>query len=358
MATSRSEAKGINMLREYLTLARIQTAAVMATAPIWGALAIYPQIGWGWLAALFVIGLSAHIYGFVLNEVVDVEVDAQAAALREKPLVRESIRRSRALVIALSQIPLMIFLGILFFGANGLSLTFLSLFILLASVYDLRGKRFPISPILGDIVLGVSVGLLCLYGAAVAPLKFEGQLSLAASPLAFVLAGLATLQVIFNNGVEGGIKDLDHDFICGACTTANWLGANLTGTNGLVIPWALKLYSLGSKGLLPLVLALALSLHWLPYRGWELAITIVALIGLNILIFATLVRFLPSQSVFDREKLKRLFSYHEILTYAAAPVLLWFYIGTGRASVLLLLPIIWFIGCNLVLYGKPLQPRV
>lgn len=319
---------------------------------------VYPQVGLSCLKVLFIIGLSAHVYGFVLNEVVDVKVDAKASALSEKPLVKESIGRGRALAVAVFQIPFLVLLGILFFGADAVSLTILFSSILLATVYDLKGKRFPFCPILADIVLGLSISLLYLYGVVVVQLDVNQCLDLAALNLPLLLACPPGLHLIFMNSVTGGLKDLDHDLLGGAQTTVNWLGANLTGANQLYIPRALKIYALGLEGLWLLLLALPVPLGWLFYTAAELTTTVIVLIGLSVVVFATVARCLRSWSTFDRERLKRLFFQHEILAYWAFPILLWFYLGAARASAMMLLPVIWYVACNLALYGRPLPPTV
>lgn len=355
MTTPTSRLSRISVLREYLTLARIQGAAVTALTPILGALAVHPRVDWGWLGVLWLIGLSFHLFGFILNEVVDVGIDAIVPAKQGKPLVKGSVARWKALTLALFQIPLIVFLGVFFFGADSLSLAVLFSSILLATAYDLWGKRFPLSPVLADGALAFSLGLLCLYGALVVQLKAERVTDLPALKLPLLVASLTSLQVMFNNGVEGGLKDLEYDLLCGARTTAGWFGAILREGNELSIPPALKAYSLALKGLAAFLLTLPLFLHWLPYRGRELILTSIALTGLLIMIFASMAAFLWGQSSFHFDRLKRLFLKHEVLTYSAVPVLFWFHTGAARGVLMLVFPIAWYITCNLILYGRPLE---
>jgi hypothetical protein len=71
----------------------------------------------------------------------------------------------------------------------------------------------------------------------------------------------------------------------------------------------------------------------------------------------TLQKFLNQQE-FRRDKLKRIFSVHEIATYYVAPIILLQLIGAFAVVFLLLLPLFWYMGLNLILYGRPLEPRV
>ena len=66
----------IDMTRilEYIRLFRFHTSAVTAMVPFIGSIVMGQRNGLN-LIIIFFIGILYHIYGFVLNEYIDVEVD-------------------------------------------------------------------------------------------------------------------------------------------------------------------------------------------------------------------------------------------------------------------------------------------
>jgi hypothetical protein len=80
-------------------------------------------------------------------------------------------------------------------------------------------------------------------------------------------------------------------------------------------------------------------------------------IGLSIIILIGSYRLLTLR-VFDRPTIKRLY----VIVDTAAGALLIFmllpFLGVETVIVLLIIPISWFLGFNLLLYKKPLQPEV
>ena len=83
----------------------------------------------------------------------------------------------------------------------------------------------------------------------------------------------------------------------------------------------------------------------------------IIIIILILIIFLTLHRFLHEME-FQRGKLKRIFSIHEIATFYIVPILLLQLLGLIPVLFLLILPLAWYISLNLILYGKPLEPKV
>ena len=86
---------------EYLRLIRPQGAAATGAVVIIGSLIMMGQPNLLHLFILFIIGILGHIFGFVLNEYVDIRVDEKSQYLKEKPLVSGVIPKNHALFIAL-----------------------------------------------------------------------------------------------------------------------------------------------------------------------------------------------------------------------------------------------------------------
>jgi len=66
----------------YLQLFRLQTTATTALTPVIGAL-VLGQKDIFHLFILFIIGCFYHIYGFVLNEYIDIDVDKKSKDLQK-----------------------------------------------------------------------------------------------------------------------------------------------------------------------------------------------------------------------------------------------------------------------------------
>lgn len=74
-----------NEMLEYFRLLRIHSGAGTASILLIGTL-IMGQRDSSLLLIIFLIGILGHIYGFVLNDYVDIEVDKKSLDLEKKPL--------------------------------------------------------------------------------------------------------------------------------------------------------------------------------------------------------------------------------------------------------------------------------
>ncbi len=332
---------------EYLKLFRLQTGATTALAPVIGYLVLAAQTNYHIstieIFILFGIGILMHIFEFVLNEYIDVDVDRLSPDLAEKPLVKGSISISTALYIAFGAMILSYVLTIIFFFDVWV-LIMLTLAYLFGAIYDIHGKRFAGS----DFTLAPWIFFFCLFGASVVSNQFTGVI--------YLVAGLGFFQILFNNAVEGGIKDADHDWYAGAHTLANKFGVTVR-KGALIIPKTFKFASYAIKIghiILAVILVILLDIRLANFID---LIYIIIIILLILIIFSTLHTFL-NETDFNREKLKHIFSVHEIATFYLATILLLPLIGFIAVLGILLLPLIWYIVLNLMLYGKPLAPRV
>ena len=91
------------MIGEYLKLSRLFNMGLTGVAPVLGALAMWNinQTSVLMLFILFIIGCLSHIYGFVLNDVIDTKVDKLSKELNARPLVSGTITRKKALYFAI-----------------------------------------------------------------------------------------------------------------------------------------------------------------------------------------------------------------------------------------------------------------
>ncbi len=336
-----------NAPMEYLKLFRLQTGATTALAAVIGYMIIAMQVNYDIrsleLLLIFIIGIFMHIFEFVLNEYMDVDVDRRSPDLAGKPLVKGTISKNSALGVVIVSVALSYILTMLFFF-DLWTLMFLTIAFGFGSVYDIHGKRFAGS----DFTLALWIFFFCLFGASIVSVKF--------TPLLYLVAGLGFFQIVFNNAIEGGLKDADHDATAGAHTMAHALGVRVKKQK-LIITDTFKVaaYSikLGHLALVVMIVYLS-TVQITDILGYIQLAMILLLIAI---ILYTLQKFL-NQVEFRRDELKRIFSVHEIATFFLAPILLLPLLGITTVLCLMALPLIWYIALNLILYGKPLEPRV
>jgi 4-hydroxybenzoate polyprenyltransferase len=287
-----------------------------------------------------------------LNEYIDVDIDRLSPDLSKKPLVKGSVSMQGALGVILTSVSMTYILTILIFPSFWI-LVILTLSHLCGVIYDVYGKKFPGS----DFVLAAWIFLFCLFGAMSADFTLD---PFEMPFIIYILSGLGFMQIVFNNAVEGGLKDVDHDHIGDARTLATVLGVKVKksklkiSTKFRTFTWSIKIFHI----LLFFTLFFNSDLAFWEYEHFYVKIILLLFIFILIgVIFFTTYRFLNFQE-FDRSKLKRIFSIHEISTYFIVPLILVPLLGLPISMGLLFLPLIWFICLNLVLYGKPLEPQV
>lgn len=331
-----------NKILEYLRLCRIQTAASTALVPVIGALTM-KQHNITLLFILFLIGFLYHIGGFVLNEYIDIEVDRKSSYLQEKPLVNGNIHKSNALAIAILSNICLVILVVIFFPS-----LFLIVCILLAVgfgiIYNVYGKRLPGL----DFVLAGGFFFICLMGASTVSTEF--------TLLTYVVCMLYFIQIVFNNAVEGGLKDIDHDFLAGAKTIATRLGVKIRNEKLIVSKkFVIFSYTIKTCHIGLIILACLQPEINIIYQSKYIAhVIILFLIGVTSIVLYKL--WHPPN--FDRRRLIKLFGVHEMASYSLLLVVLLPLFGLQNVIILLLIPFAWYIIANGVLYGNPIQPRI
>ncbi len=223
-------------------------------------------------------------------------------------------------------------------------LIFLSLAFASGSIYDLFGKKIPGS----DVFVAGACFFIFLFGASVVSIEFTN--------LIFIVAFSCFFHIIFNNAVEGGLKDIDHDFLAGAKTTAIRMGVDLKDEK-LVIT---KKFSIFAYSIKVFYIGLVILAGFQPeIKLWQsdnyMLYTI--FIILTYIVLITLYKFWHPLN-FNRKQLIRLFAVHEIFAYFLGPIILVTLIGYTYVILLLLIPVFWFMICNLIVYQKLLQPQV
>ncbi|MCG6533818.1 MAG: UbiA family prenyltransferase [Syntrophales bacterium LBB04] len=393
-----SSSSALALFKNYLVLARIQTAMLTAVTPLIGALVMWGlanQEGhlaghtitqvlgqsswrlWALSIQLLLMGVLVHIYGFVLNEYIDYPIDRRTPQGAHKPLVTRVIPLSHGFYLpVLAAGAALVWLSIL----TGFDLQIIVLFLASlggALIYDLYGKRVPLM----DIPLALWAFLFCLVGA-LAALTGSGQV-IHSSPATWsvldipwqvvAVSALAGLQVWFNNSVEGGIKDAGTDRRLGVKTLAVVMGVGWsTDTKGreqrLTIPLSFKLYAIILKAAHLCILA---GLTWSFTLDPSHRVTTfsagltspwtwiyLGAVGSCALINIVTVGGIISNTAGSRARLFKTYTLHEVSTFFLTILVIMPVIGAYVAALLIFGPLLWFLFFNWYLYGTPMNPKV
>jgi 4-hydroxybenzoate polyprenyltransferase len=217
---------------------RLSVAGFSAMLPILGALSAGLAPSPGMIVGLVAVAMLFHVYAYLLNDVIDLDVDRREPQRAGFPLVRGALAPATALAIAAAQLPIAFAITVLL-GGDAAASAVLAVAFVAMTAYDIWGKRCIFPPLL-DLVQAIGwVGLL-LYGAML--------VGTPAVPTAW-LALAVTAYVLLVNGVHGALRDLANDSACGARTTATLLGARVS-EGILFVPRVLIAYALGLHGVL------------------------------------------------------------------------------------------------------------
>lgn len=327
----------------YSRLCRLQATGLIATLSVIGA-AVAGQKNPFLLGIVFIIGVFYHVFLYVLNDYIDLEVDKKSKDLQRKPLVSGVIPKQNALILTSLAIITMYVLTVVFFPYLH-TLLVLSFAVVLGIIYDCFGKKMPG---LADFVMAGSLSATFLFGASTVSAPF--------SMVVYLTFLIILFFTVYGNAVEGGLKDVDHDYLGGAKTLATIMGVKVEKGRLLMtkkfafFSWSVEIISF------VLILLLANQPEINIFRSGDYLKTgiVVFLIVLSLIsttMFLTLKQF-------DRAKMKKLFGVINSSSGALIIILLFPLLGILKTIILLLLPITWYIIFNTILYGKPMQPDI
>lgn len=334
----------MNKVVAYARLLRIPGIGGLAIPPVIGAISV-GILDFYSLSIVFAIGTLAALYGFILNDYADVEVDKLAKELHGKPLVSGDISTKSVLMICVFFILLSFLLvGVLWYGQTIDYLKFgalLSLFLagILGSIYDFYGKKMVGS----DFLVAVSVAFVFLFGA----LSF-GQPTI----ITWIIFILTFNQILHMNAVEGGIKDADHDPLMGVKNIALASGIKMRGMN-ISIPVSFKIFSIGIRLFSAFLLFTPFVFFGYKYYTWQLALLALGIIG--VLFFSAK---LVSIKTFERNKIRRYIAIQSFLRYSLVPIMLIPIIPLVYSLILIIFPIAWYIIFTPLIGEKLFKPRM
>lgn len=344
-------------VKAYLRLMRLQTSGVTAVAPILGYLGAkhdFFRVGGGSLVAapelqnillLILLGVCAHVFGFVHNEIADREADAKAAYRRPKPLPSGDVSLRGAWALALAAL------------AGGLAVALVlgamthlwPLFLAVASVgfavlYNTKGKAV----VGGDAFLGVSIFFLVMIGAAVV-LGPEWI----ASPSALGFALMSGIIVFFNNAFEGGFKDHATDKEAGKRTLVLALrarGEKLDSPDGLLL-----------FAQIPVHAAMLVTAVWMVLGPMAAADPLMnyVLVGLFVALTAGMIRtYNRGVALPDRKRALSMFARHEGFALLLLELPLFFAVPPLWWAAMFIVPFLVFVATNRVVHGTLFAPDV
>lgn len=230
-------------------------------------------------AAVAVIAILFHVFAYVLNDVVDLDLDRTEPRRGEMPLVTGAISPPVAAAIALGCVPLAGWLTFLVAPRPSVvpALASLALAFVGLAVYDLFGKRTSWPPVT-DVIQGLGWAALLMGGAWIGG---------GVTTLTWALAAYVAVFIVMTNGVHGALRDLPNDQRHRTVTTASLLGARTTGDDRRIVSSALQAYAWILQGILIALMGLALAVDDAPALGRVLsAATALVLAATSVLLLA------------------------------------------------------------------------
>jgi 4-hydroxybenzoate polyprenyltransferase len=339
-----------NLLFEYARFFRLPGLGGLSMAPIFGAISLMDvgvQIGLTTFFILFIFGIIKSIYGFVLNDYADLELDKLSDDISNRPLVKGTISKRTALGICFFCVIGAFVILFLFFHKNPtfyLGVGCLILALVFGTIYNLYGKRFMSSA----FIAAAADALIVLVAAFV--ISPDGNLSI----FTWIIFILLFLQFLFMTTVVGGIKDADHDYILNVKNFALASGVKVDDEKNVYMPLGFKAYGFGIRFLSVLFVFVPFVFFNIEFEIWQ----IILLILLALLVLLLTVKMLTIKTFKPTDpKILKLFSTQGILRYFFVPVMLIPVIGLFNGLILMIFPIIWFV-IFIPLSGKKISQPV
>ena len=313
-------------LKNVYHFVRLPALFLTISVPLFGALSARSQPSSTDYLGLLLVGIASHFYAFVLNDVVDRELDATFPDRAGKPLPRVAVSVTGALVFALIQLPVCYGVMYLIWKDEALVLgVLLSVSLAMMTIYNIYGKRFPLSPILADLTLALWAAFLYLFAVSAVGGQMDGVVT--------TLTLFIVIWSVYANGFHCGLRDIEHDARFGVRTTPIWLGARFQDGR-LYIPSRLKAYSLVLQAGVTALQVLLWAGNWLGYTTTEAFVTGVLIGILNLSAFVVLIGAYKRD---DYTTLAMMGVIHIALITFALPTLFMFRLGLWKTAMICLI---------------------
>jgi 4-hydroxybenzoate polyprenyltransferase len=333
------------MIREYLKLARSFNAVLTGLSPVMGAIAM-EQYNLAILFLLFFVGFFGHIYGFVLNDIIDYKIDKSSTEIGDRPLISGtiSIKKAWAFAIVAMIVAFIIAIYLAYNTQNYIPIIILIGSALFTTIYNLISKRF----IGTDIFLVIAIFLVILYGAYTTVGSIYNI-----TKLTWIVCVLGSIQVLFMQFIAGGLKDIENDYKSGAKTVAVKMGVRVIDGK-MTVTSSFKILAYGIQLIDLAVVFLPFFIIWDIYSLKTLQYIQCAIIILIGAIMLFLSYKLLSMKRFDRDKARKYIGSHYMINFTIVPIMLmslnlW-------AGLLMFFPGLGFVLSNIVIHKTIAQP--
>lgn len=332
---------------DVIGLYRLHTALVTAAVP---GIAGYIAGGSPFLILSVIAGtVLHHAWAFSLNEIMDLDIDRRNAGLSHKPLVsgRLSVKRGWVLSCGSLLFSFVIFAAGALVSGGSLAavMTYLLLATIFGGIYDVFGKRFPLS----DLFVALWMFFLVMAGAGA--VSGPGPYPLAV----WAAASLSFLHILFNNSVEGGLKDVENDRTSDVRSLAIFTGARFRG-NHFEIPLSFRSWGMFLRA--SFIITASVLVVYLAEEAdmgnWIMVVVPAA----GLLLFAHSMTFLSRRVDKDRTSLIRTFAVHELISFGLCILVVLPAMGPIAALIAFFLPMAWVLFFNRLVYRTGLAPKV
>lgn len=334
------------LFADYMRLMRIPGAVGIGLPPVFGAISVN-IFSFSTLIPLFIIGLLSAIFGFVLNDYIDIDLDKLSKDLSMRSLVKETISKKNAMYIFLMCFSITYAIIFVFFYQNNPSF-FIGLFCIimayiLAIIYNTFGKK-----VIGtDFLLALAESLLFLFGALI--VLTDGTPSI----LTWIIFILVFNQMLYMNAVEGGLKDADHDYLKNVKNIALFTGVKVTQDKRVLIPISFKAFGMGIRCFSAFLIFVPFVFYGISYEIWQ-----IILLMLFTFLFLSASGAMLNIKQFNRIKLRRLIIFQLFVRYSIVPIMLISIIGTIYAFILIIFPFAWYVFFSILIGEKLFEPQL
>lgn len=334
------------LIADYCRLMRIPGIVGLAMTPVVGALTV-SEISLSVLAPLFLIGVISKIYGFVMNDYFDVEVDSLSPDLSQRALVKGTISRNTAKYIVISCWFLGYLVVFVFFFRLHLLFYIGLLCMIISDILGIIYNRYGKKLIGSDFLIALSESLFLFFGACMV-LRDGVPGGLTWFVFLFLFA-----EQWYMNAIAGALKDIDHDAQLNTKNIALALGVHVDQQSHLHIPRGFQV--IGSVERLctsALVFVPFFVLH-LSFFWWQIPLFIV-LVVLLVSVHAKMV----SLPVFHRQTIKKYIAAQLMIWHFFVPIILLTIIGYWYVLALLFLPLLWYVLLSLLIKQRFLESQM
>jgi len=337
-----------SLFNDYVRLLRLPGLGGLATPALFGAISV-GVMDLHILGVIFLIGCFSTVYGFVLNDYLDVEVDKQTSELYERPLVKGTISKKTALVICVLSLFGTYLTILLFFYSTPITsskifaVICITLAGILGSLYNFYSKKI----VGADFLVATSEFLMVLFGALA--VTQENTINI----ITWVIAFLTFNQLLYMNAVDGGVKDADHDYKQNVKNIASVLGVRVKENSEMIIPVGFKIFGICIRCFSGFLVFVPFLFYGYNYELYQVLLLLILIV---LVLFFTL-RLLNLKK-FDRDKIKEIITSEAYLRYSLVPVMLISVIGLFGSLILIVFPFVWYVLLAPLSGEKLFKPRI